>query len=183
MRTAIRYRLRSRSPGYTRRDWKVTSFPATPVTAKRSFTNDLVDCFGKVVELRRELDSHEAFLIAEPDVMSYAQLQDQIGELIHRQEWPTIRVPKLVAKAGAWVQETIAGEDEVLIKPWMVDLADAHYPVEIARARQVLGWEPKHLLRNTLSRMIGDLKADPREWYQKNKLNWPDDKWERPAKS
>jgi nucleoside-diphosphate-sugar epimerase len=137
--------------------------------------NDLVDCFRKVVELRRELEAHEVLLIAEPDVMSYAELQDQIGELIHRQEWPTIRIPKVVAKAGAWMQEKVAGEEESFIKPWMVDLADAHYPVEIARARQILGWQPKHRLRDTLSRMIGDLKTDPRNWYQENKLLWPED--------
>jgi nucleoside-diphosphate-sugar epimerase len=145
--------------------------------------NDLVDCFRKVVGLRRTIDAHEVFMIAEPDVMSYAELQDQIGELIHAQEWPTIRVPKVVAKAGAWVKEKIAGEEDNFIKPWMVDLADAHYPVEIARARQILGWQPKHLLRNTLSQMIGDLKTNPRQWYEKNKLNWPDDKRDKPAQS
>jgi nucleoside-diphosphate-sugar epimerase len=145
--------------------------------------NDLVDCFRKVVDLRREVDPHELFLIAEPDVMSYADLQDQIGELIHGQEWPTIRVPKVVAKAGAWVQEKMPGEEETFIKPWMIDLADAHYPVEIARARQILGWEPQHLLRNTLSRMIGDLKTDPRRWYQKNKLTWPEDEQQKPAET
>ncbi|MGH7824263.1 MAG: NAD-dependent epimerase/dehydratase family protein [Candidatus Binatia bacterium] len=143
--------------------------------------NDLVDCFRKVVDLRRELEPHELFLVAEPDVMSYADLQDQIGELIHQQEWATIRVPKVIAKAGAWVQEKMAGEEETFIKPWMVDLADAHYPVEIERARQILGWEPQHLLRNTLTRMIGDLKTDPRQWYQKNKLKWQEDEQQKPA--
>jgi nucleoside-diphosphate-sugar epimerase len=143
--------------------------------------NDLVDALRKVVALRREFEPHEVLLIAEPDVMSYAELQDRIGELIHGQEWPAIRIPKVVAKAGAWVQEKMAGEGEAFIKPWMVDLADAHYPVEIGRARQILGWEPQHRLRNTLSRMIGDLKTDPRQWYQKNKLNWPEDEQARAA--
>jgi hypothetical protein len=75
-----------------------------------------VDCFRKVIELRRELDQHELFLIAEPDVMSYAELQEQIGELVHGEEWPTIRIPKAVAKAGAWAQENILGH-ETFIKP------------------------------------------------------------------
>ncbi|MEX0803904.1 MAG: NAD(P)-dependent oxidoreductase [Candidatus Binatia bacterium] len=144
--------------------------------------DDLVDCFGSVVGLRRALGAHELFLIAEPDVMSYAELQDRMGELLHGQEWPTIRIPKVIAKTGAWVQEKMAGEDEVFIKPWMVDLADTHYPVEIARARQVLGWEPQHLLRNTLNRMIGDLKTNPRQWYEKNKLDWPEDEPDKAAK-
>jgi len=137
--------------------------------------NDLVDCFEKVVELRREFGPHELFLIAEPDVMSYAELQDRLGELIHGEEWPTIRIPKVVAKAGAWAQSAIAGEEETFIKPWMVDLADAHYPVEIARARERLGWEPVHRLRDTLGEMVSRLKRDPRGWYERNKLTPPEE--------
>jgi nucleoside-diphosphate-sugar epimerase len=134
---------------------------------------DLVDCFLKVLELRRVLGQHELFLIAEPDVMSHAELQEQFGELIHGKEWPTIRIPKAVAKAGAWAQEKVLGQ-ETFIKPWMIDLADTHYPVEIARAHTRLGWEPRHRLRDTLSHMIGSLKQDPRRWYESNKLTLPD---------
>ena len=59
---------------------------------------------------------------------------------------------------------------ETFIKPWMIDLADTHYPVEIARAHTRLGWEPRHRLRDTLSQMIGSLKQDPQHWYELNKL-------------
>src|SRR5919106_6186450 len=102
---------------------------------------DLITCVQRVVELRGEL-KNEIFLIAEPDVMSYAELQDQLGELIHGKEWPTIRVPKVMAKAGAWVQEKIEGEDETFIKPWMIDRADDDYPVSIENSREKLGWNP-----------------------------------------
>jgi nucleoside-diphosphate-sugar epimerase len=136
--------------------------------------NDLIDCFVKIVERRHELGPYELLLIAEPDVMSYAELQEQIGELTHGQEWPTIRLPKIVAKAGAWVKDKLADENEPqFIKPWMIDLADAHYPVDIRRARQKLGWEPKHRLRDTLPEMIRRLKQDPRNWYRTNGLPLP----------
>ena len=136
--------------------------------------NDLVDCFRKVVALRQELGESEVFLIAEPDVMSYAELQDALGTLIHGQEWPTIRIPKLIAKAGAWVQNALADEGRAFIKPWMIDLADAHYPVEIERARRRLGWEPSHRLRGTLGEMIARLKRHPRQWYESNGLPPPE---------
>jgi nucleoside-diphosphate-sugar epimerase len=135
--------------------------------------SDLIDCFRQVVELRHELDTREVFLIAEPDVMSYAELQDQLGELIHGEQWPTIRIPKAVAKAGAWAQEKILGQ-ETFIKPWMVDLADQHYPVEIARARERLGWMPQHRLRDTLSSIVGRLKENPQKWYEANNLAQPE---------
>jgi nucleoside-diphosphate-sugar epimerase len=137
--------------------------------------DDLIDCFVKTIENRGQLGDYEIFLIAEPDVMSYAELQDRIGELLHGREWPTIRIPKAVAKAGAWVKDKLASEDEpAFIKPWMVDLADQHYPVAIERARAKLGWEPKRRLRETLNDMIASLKDDPQAWYQENGLPPPD---------
>jgi len=136
--------------------------------------DDLITCIQRVVRLRGEL-KNEIFLIAEPDVMSYEELQDTLGELIHGKEWLTIRIPKVVAKAGAWAKEKIAGEEETFIKPWMVDLADAHYPVAIGHARERLAWEPEHRLRDTVPVMIGRLKLDPRKWYEVNGLPWPED--------
>ncbi len=97
-------------------------------------------CIVKTIEQRHELGPYEVFLVAEPDVMSYAELQEQLGERIHGAEWPTIRIPKVVAKAGAWAQEKLAvGKDETFIRPWMIDLADDQYPVAIDRARRDAG--------------------------------------------
>jgi nucleoside-diphosphate-sugar epimerase len=133
--------------------------------------DDLIRCLVLTIERRHELPRRELLLVAEPDVMSYAELQDQIGEELHGKEWPTIRVPKIVAKAGAWVQEKLAAEgEEPFIRPWMVDLADAHYAVDIRRAREHLGWEPAHRLRTTLPVMLAALQADPEGWYEANGL-------------
>lgn len=144
--------------------------------------DDLIDCFRKVVELRRGLGPSEVFLIAEPDVLSYAELQERIGELIHGEEWPALRIPKVVAKAGAWAQENILRQ-QTFIKPWMVDLADSHYPVEIERARRRLGWEPRNRLRDTLDGMIRLLKEDPRAWYEINGLTKEEGGKEKQAKA
>jgi nucleoside-diphosphate-sugar epimerase len=138
--------------------------------------DDLVDAFVKTIERRGQLGDFEVLLIAEPDVMSYEELQDRIGELLHGREWPTIRIPKAVAKAGAWVKDKLASEDEpTFIKPWMVDLADQHYPVAIDRARGKLGWEPRRRLRSTIDEMVSRLKADPQRWYRENNLPPPDE--------
>ena len=125
------------------------------------------------------------FLVAEPDVMSYAELQDQIGELVHGVEWPALRIPKLVAKAGAWAQETLLGR-EIFITPhslWVVDLADLRFLVEIGRARNRLGWEPRHRLRDTLSKIVGGLKENPRRWYETNNFTPPAEEKRKNAKA
>ena len=138
--------------------------------------DDLVDAFLKTIERRGQLGDFEVLLVAEPDVMSYEELQDRIGELLHGREWPTIRIPKAVAKAGAWVKDKLASEDEpAFIKPWMVDLADQHYPVAIDRARQKLGWNPQRRLRSTIDEMIDRLKEDPQRWYSENNLPAPEE--------
>lgn len=136
--------------------------------------DDLADCFRKVVDHRKELGGQDLFLIAEPDVMSYGELQDRIGELIHGREWPTLRVPKPLAKAGAYVEEKLSGsEGQPFIKPWMIDLADDHYAADISHACTKLGWEPQHRLRDTLPAMIEFLMRDPRAFYEENKLPVP----------
>jgi nucleoside-diphosphate-sugar epimerase len=135
--------------------------------------DDLMECFRRVVERRRELGSYTVFLIAEPGLMSHRELQDTIGELIHGKEWPTIRIPKVAAKVGALAREKTEGEEETFIKPWMVDLADAHYPVLIQRAASELGWQPRHRLRDTLPEMIRRLKENPKKFYETNGLPLP----------
>ena len=137
--------------------------------------DDLVDCFRNVIDRRAVLNPLEAFLIAEPDLMSYKELQDEIGQLLHGEEWTTVWIPKLVAKAGAWAKGVIGQDEETFIKPWMVDLADDHYPVSIKHAREKLGWEPQHRLRDTLPKIIGHLKQDPVRWFEVNKLPVPED--------
>jgi hypothetical protein len=122
---------------------------------------------------RRQLGPYDVFLIAEPHLMSYADLQERLGELIHGKEWPTIRIPKPVAKAGAWVEDKLAG-DESFIKPWMIDLADDHYPIAIDHARRALGWNPSHRLDTTLPQMVARLKRDSARWYRINKMKPPE---------
>jgi hypothetical protein len=115
--------------------------------------------------------------------MNYGELQDRIGELVHGKEWTTIRIPKFVAKAGAYAKDKLASDDdEQFIKPWMIDLADQNLPVDIGRARSKPGWEPRHRLRETLPAMIAGLKRDPRKWYETNGLHYEDATDERPAK-
>jgi nucleoside-diphosphate-sugar epimerase len=138
--------------------------------------DDLVDCFRRVIEQRAHLGPLEIFLVAEPDVMSHEALQDRIGLLVHGKKWPTIRVPAAVAKAGAWVKEKLAPEgEEPFIRPWMVDLADAHYPASIQRVRERIGWVPKRRLHDVLVEMIGRMQEDPIAFYEANGLPVPEE--------
>lgn len=136
--------------------------------------DDLVDAFDAAVERRERLPYELALLVGEPETLSYDEIQREIGRLVHGEEWHTREIPESVAKAGARLQDAIPFSDEPFIKPRMIDFADDHYELDITRVREVLGWEPKRGLRETLSTMIEALKADPVRWYRENKLEPPE---------
>jgi nucleoside-diphosphate-sugar epimerase len=133
---------------------------------------DTVAAFQQLVMRRAELPPGETLLIGEPDTPSYDELQRELGRLLHGEEWTTNSIPKALAKVGAWLEQHVPGE-EPFIKPWMIDIADDHFELDISRARQQLGWSPKRNLRAALPRMIERLKADPAAWYRENKLPLP----------
>ncbi len=124
------------------------------------------------VERRSQLSNETVLLIGEAVTLSYDEIQHLLGRLIHGEELETREIPKSVAKVGAWVQDQVPGE-EPFIKPWMIDLADDHYQLDISRAWKVLGWQPRRSLRDTLPRMVELLKNDPATWYRDNKLELP----------
>jgi nucleoside-diphosphate-sugar epimerase len=134
--------------------------------------DDLVDALARVVAHRADLPPETVLLLGEPETMSYDALQHTLARLIHDEDWETRQIPKAVAKTGAWMEGLLPGE-EPFIKPWMVDIADDHWELDIARARTLLGWEPKHRLRDTLPKIVAFLKADPLGFYRENKLTPP----------
>ena len=103
--------------------------------------------------------------------MSYRALQSELGRLLHREPWETRHVPKSLAKAGAWIQNRLGS---TFIRPWMIDLADHHYELDISRAADLLGWEPAHRLRATLPAMAASLKQNSERWYRLNGLSAPE---------
>jgi nucleoside-diphosphate-sugar epimerase len=145
--------------------------------------DDLVEACWLVVQRRAQLPPETTLLIGEPETPSYDELQRTIGELVHGEAWETREIPKAVAKTGAWLQENVPIAEDPFIKPWMTDLADDHFALDISRARALLGWEPKHSLRDTLPRIVSALKSDPDRWYRENKLEPPSNLDEVAAKS
>ncbi|MEJ7805288.1 MAG: NAD(P)-dependent oxidoreductase [Telluria sp.] len=138
--------------------------------------DDLIEAIAALIVTHDALPAPQTLLLGEPESPSYAQLQDEIGLLIHGEPWETHEIPKVVAKTGAWLEQVaLPKDDEPFIKPWMIDLADDHFELDIGLARSALGWEPKHRLMTTLPQMIEALKRDPTAWYRANDLDVPTD--------
>lgn len=138
--------------------------------------DDLVTAMTTLIAKRHEVPPDQILLVGEPETPSYADLQHAIGMLIHGEEWETHEIPKVIAKTGAWLEQVaLPKEEEPFIKPWMIDLADDHYELDIRRALIALNWEPWHRLMAMLPIMIRALKEDPQGWYETNKLDVPAD--------
>jgi nucleoside-diphosphate-sugar epimerase/uncharacterized membrane protein len=143
---------------------------------------DMVDAFRRAVVRRRDLPADTVLLIGEPRALAYDELQDELGRLIHGESaWTTMSVPKPLARAGAAVQgvlEPIVPDafdqgQKPFIRPFMIEMADDHYALGIAKAQDLLGWEPRHHIRAMLPKMVAALKSDPLAWYRRNGLNAP----------
>jgi len=135
--------------------------------------DDVVDVIERAVERRTQLPPEVAILIGEPETLSYDELQHTFQRLIRDESWETQNVPGIIAKAGAWVQDHIPGQD-AFIKPWMIDRANDHYALDITRAHTILDWAPSRSLRQTLPKMVAALKADPAGWYREQGLELPE---------
>ena len=144
------------------------------VTHGQSFIHldDLVDTIVKVVEKRNHLPKETTILLGESETLSYQAIQDSFGQLLYGKDWETREIPKFVAKTGAWLENLVPGVNP-FIKPWMIDMADDNYTLDIHRAQKMIGWKPKHSLRRTLPKMAAFLKSDPAAWYHANKLTLP----------
>ena len=155
---------------------------STSVGQSMVHRDDMLDAFRRTVDRRQEIPSGTVILIGEEKAVGYDTLQDELGYLIHDAEaWPTLRLPKAAATAGAWAQDkleplvpdAIDQGERPFVKPFMVRMADDHYELDIARARSLLGWEPQHRLKDTLPAMVAALKEDPEGWYKANGLTPP----------
>ncbi len=151
---------------------------------------DMVEAFRRAVDRRHELPPGAVILIGEPDPMSYGELQDEIGRLIHgEKDWTTLRLPKPAAKLGAMLQEklepvipnAIDQGEKPFIRPFMIAMADDHYALDITKARRLLEWKPRYRIKAMLPKIIQALKADPQGWYEANGIAAP--AWMRAAQS
>lgn len=137
--------------------------------------NDLVDAVEKTVEKRQELPKKIDLLLGEPEIMTYGELQREIGSLIYNHEWGVLKIPVWFAKFGSWLQHHIPFIRKPFVKAWMIDFSNDQYDLDISRAQNLLGWKPQHHLRQTLPLMIRALLEKPVQWYKENKLEVPTD--------
>ena len=130
---------------------------------------DLIDACEASIARANDLPHYFLVNITEDKTIPYGDFQNRISQILEHRDFKVLRIPKWVAKTGAWVENKLPGFDP-FIEPWMIDLADDHYEMDISLAKQKLGWSPKHFVGTSLPVMMQLLKTDPKKWYQINGL-------------
>ncbi|MBK5245107.1 MAG: NAD(P)-dependent oxidoreductase [Eubacteriaceae bacterium] len=129
--------------------------------------DDVINAIALAIDKRKDLPAEVIVNIGDDETLSYQELQDIISTEINGKKSNIIHIPKWFAKAGAFMQNLFG---KVFIKPWMIDLADDHFEMDSSKAKKLLGWKPKYSLRETLPKMVDNLKANPEKFYKDNKL-------------
>lgn len=132
--------------------------------------DDLAEAFFNAVQKRNELPHEVAMILAEPKSYSYDSFQRRLGKLILNKEFTTYSIPKFFAKTVSWIENHLPFFPKPFIQPWMIDIADAHYDVDISLAKKLLNWTPKKDVFDTLPLMVNALKKDPVQWYKDHRL-------------
>jgi nucleoside-diphosphate-sugar epimerase len=144
--------------------------------------DDMLDALRRTIDRRHALPNETAILVGEADAMGYDALQDRLGALMHGvADWPTVQVPKSLAAVGLWAQtklepvipDAIDKGVAPFVRPFMAEMADDHYALNTRRARDLLGWEPRHSFNDELPRLVQALKDDPSNWYRRNGVTPP----------
>lgn len=145
------------------------------------YIDDMLEVMRATIQRRTQLPREFVALVGEPIATPYNALQNAIGEALHHHPIHTLSVPKPLAKLGAWAQEkaeplipdSIDQGEKPFIRPYMIDLSEDHYELDISRAKQYLDWEPRHSLHEELPVLMARFKEDPDKWYDINKLSKP----------
>jgi UDP-glucose 4-epimerase len=150
---------------------KQLSAPLYPANVEHGSTyvhlEDLISSIALSIDKRKDLPAEVVINIGDDETLTYKELQDIISTEVHGKKSRIIHIPKWFAKAGAFMQNLFG---KAFIKPWMIDLADDHFEMDSSKAKKLLGWQPKHGLRETLPKIIKKLKDDPEKFYRVNKL-------------
>ena len=165
------------------RDFQSYFYSGSPLVGQSMLhKDDMNRAFYSAIDRRASLPATLDLLIGEEYAMGFDALQDELGKLIHgEKEWPTLVVPKPIAAAGAWVQaqlepivpDIIDGGETPFIKPFMVAMADDHYALDTRLARQTLGWEAQHRIKDDLPAMVKALQDNPPAWYDRHGISKP----------
>ncbi len=134
---------------------------------------DILDAFEKIILKAKEMATGSIFILSEEDYVSNNDLYGLIFQEIYGTQSNLVHLPKWSVWFCVYVINKIylfLGKS-YFFKPWMVNIADKKYRYNIEKARRVLEWQPKFLLREYMKVIINSLKSNPNKWLTINNIS------------
>ena len=77
--------------------------------AGQSFVHvdDLSDAVAELIERRSQLPKELPLLIGENEALGYAEVQNVVGQTLHKENCTTLRMPQEVARLDACLEENV----------------------------------------------------------------------------
>ena len=134
---------------------------------------DILDALEKTILMAREIATGSIFILSEEDYVSSSDLYDLIFQEVYGKQSNIIHLPKWSVWFCVYIINKIylfLGKS-YFFKPWMINIADEKYRFNIEKARRVLEWQPKFLLREYMKVIINILKSNPNKWLTVNNIS------------
>ncbi len=133
---------------------------------------DIVDALEKTILKAKEIANGSIFILSEEDYVSSNDLYDLIFHEIYGTQSNLIHLPKWFVWFYVYIINKIylfLGKS-YFFKPWMINIADKKHRFNIEKARRVLEWQPKFLLKEYMKLIIKNFKNDTHRWFAINKI-------------
>lgn len=62
---------------------------------------------AELIERRSQLPKELPLLIGENEALGYAEVQNVVGQTLHKENWTTLRMPQEVARLDACLEENV----------------------------------------------------------------------------
>lgn len=138
--------------------------------------DDALDGLEKIITLRNNIPSGTIYILSEEDYLSYVELY----RLIHRGlygnggDFRPVSLPNWLLIGGVYTANylhCIRGGGEYFFRPWMARHALLRFCFNTGKAKRELGWNTNHSLRAYMQTILGELRANPGEWFRANNIS------------
>ncbi|HCN19707.1 MAG: hypothetical protein A3G17_00305 [Planctomycetes bacterium RIFCSPLOWO2_12_FULL_50_35] len=138
--------------------------------------DDALDGLERMVTLRDEIPSGTIYILSEEDYLSYTELYGLIHQGLYGNggDFRPISLTSWLLMGGVHTVNYlhyIRSGRGYFFRPWMARQALLRFCFNTGKAKRELGWNTNHALRDYMQTILGELRANPGEWFKSNNIS------------
>lgn len=124
--------------------------------------DEVIDIILKSLNHYQGKSGFHKFIVGQDKPVSYDDIYQKANYIFHQKNYPSVRIPKIVAKSGIYLQNLI--NKNHFFEPWMIDYSQNHYEIDNIKLTKKIGWEQTHYLLNDFDEMLSFALSNPDQW-------------------